>query len=133
MNALLRGLELVEAGATDISSPSVEDEGYVDFQAMAEALVEAKDVKLLYEVAVQRSKGRATYGHAVRVLVAGGITPKGRQFLDCAQASVLEIPLSPKPQVEKEPEILQLRPAFAGMSIDLKALWKKWQSRARDA
>ena len=131
MNALIHGLELVASGATDLPAPSAESESYAEFQAMAEALVDAKDAKLLYEVAVQRSRGRENYGHAVRVLVAGGLTPKGKQFLVNAKASATEIPDSPDAKPEKEPEIFQLRPTFAGMSIDLKALWRKWQSKTK--
>ena len=121
MNALLRGLELVATGATDFQAPSVENEGYADFQAMTEALLEAKDAKLLYEVKVERSKGRATYGHAAKVHVAGGLTPKGREFVSSAKALPLEATTATAPKAGKEAEILQLKPTFAGMSIDLKA------------
>lgn len=135
MNALIRGLELVASGAENLSAPTPEDNDYYAFQAMTEALLEAKEAELLYEVKVQRSKKRATYGHAVRVSVPSGLTPKGREFLNSAKVPMLEAARISTSDLkkERESEIFQLKPTFMGMGIDLKALWKKWQARENNA
>ncbi|MBS1161688.1 MAG: hypothetical protein H6R15_4107 [Proteobacteria bacterium] len=96
---------------------------------MAEALLEAKQSGLVYEAKAERSRARETYGHIKQVIVAGGLTPKGRLLHEQSQAA----PFAAEPKVtdrdRPEPEIIQLRPTFAGMSIDLKVLWKKWRAK----
>ncbi|UXY16712.1 hypothetical protein N8I74_06735 [Chitiniphilus purpureus] len=133
MNPLIHGLESIVAGTTSFSAPPVESDAYNDFQAMAEALTEAKTAGLLYQVAVQRSRARATYDHAKTIVVSGGLTPKGREFLEAAKVPPPEAATPTPAGVEKPAEILQLKPTFAGMSIDLKALWQKWKSRGGTA
>lgn len=126
MNPLLRALELAAAGTADISAPELENKEYENFQAIAEALVEAENSKLIYKIAVQRSMAIKTCGHVVRIIISGGLTPKGKEFFDQMKNSSHEI--SSEPSKKNDPEIFQLRPTFAGMSIDLKVLWKKWQN-----
>ena len=108
-------------------APNPEAGDYADFQAMAEALLEAKESGLVYEAKAERSKGRETYGHVKQVLVAGGLTPKGKTLQEQSRTMPATAELEPTARDLKEPEILQLRPTFAGMSIDLKALWRKWR------
>jgi len=85
MSARLRCLALVEAGTKNLTAPSVDDQGYADFQEMAEALSDAYEEKLVYMVKIERSCERNTYWHAKRVLIAGGLTPRGRQFMNEAK------------------------------------------------
>ena len=80
MNPLFRALELVAAGTSDMAAPKLENIEYENFQAIAEALIEAENSKLIYKVAAQRSMARKTYGHIVRLIIAGGLTPKGKEF-----------------------------------------------------
>ena len=130
-NPLLTGLNLVASGKDDLIAPTLGDDSYDEFQAMAEALIEAKDAGLIYDIAEQRSMSRKNYRHVARLLIPGGLTPKGKAFLK----EIAQLPAatdeSKAPEAKTEPEILQLRPTFAGMSIDLKALWKKWKSWRR--
>ena len=131
-NPLLTGLDLIANGQTDIVAPSLDDEHYDEFQAMAEALVEAKNAKLIYHIAEQRSMSRKNYGHVVRLLVPGGLTPKGKEFLKEIAQSPVAPDSSKAPNAKTEPEIIQLKPTFMGMSIDLKALAKKWMTWQRE-
>lgn len=139
MDLIVPSLKLVAGGLTSLAVSDFPADKYEEFQAIAEGLVQARATGFLYEVAVERSKARDTYGHVTRVLVAGGLTPSGKQWLQedaeyeekkkawaLAKAAKQSVEKQP---VEKQPEILQLKPAFMGVGIDLKALWRRFFSR----
>jgi len=136
MDLIVPSLKLVADGLTSLAASDYPADKYEEFQAIAEGLVQAKATGFLYEVAVERSKARDTYNHVTRVLVAGGLTPSGKQWLKedaeyeekraaraVAKAAKQSVEKQP---IEKQPEILQLKPAFMGVGIDLKALWRRY-------
>lgn len=129
-NPLIAGLEAIQSGTKELVSPDREDESYEAFQAMAEALIEAKEAQLLYQLAEQRSMSRETYGHVVRIITMGGLTPKGRDFLRALHepltSGITTESTAPTTSSAPDKEIFRLTPTFAGMSVDLKALWRKW-------
>lgn len=135
MNRLVASLKLVADGLTDAAASDYPAEKYDEFQALVESLSEAKALGLVYEVAIQRSMLRATYNHAVRVLVAGGLTPAGKQWLsDYAEEQerkkIRDAQRTAQiPSVKQEPEVFQLKPTIWGMGVDLKALWRKFRAR----
>lgn len=131
MDQLVPSMKLVADGLTYLSASDFPPEKYDEFQAIAEGLVQAKAHGFLHKVAVERSKSRETYGHITQVVVAGGLTPSGKQWLaeeaEYEEKGATRIALkAAKAPVEKQPEILQLKPAFMGVSVDLKALWRKF-------
>lgn len=135
MDHLVALLKLVGDGLTKLDVADYPTEKYDDFQAIAEGLSQAAALGLIYKVVVQRSKARETYEHAVHVIVAGGLTPSGKQWLkdDAEHQEALRIGAARKaerktPQ-KSEPEVFQLKPAFMGVSIDLKALWRRLRSK----
>lgn len=139
MDLIVPSLKLVADGLISLAVSDYPADKYEEFQAIAEGLVQAKATGLLYEVVVERSKARDTYNHVTRVLVAGGLTPSGKQWLKedaeyeerkkaRAIAKATKQPVE-KQSAEKHPEILQLKPAFMGFSIDLKALWRRFFTR----
>ncbi len=130
MDHLRTALKLVQDGVSCLALADYPSERYEEFQAIADGLVEAQKLGLVYEVVVQRSRARKTYGHATQILIPGGLTPSGKRWLQDTEAhpiglirnlanrSVQQLP-------QKQPrEIFQLRPTFMGVSIDLKALWR---------
>ena len=129
MSALHRALKFAASGTTEFVAPAPDAEDYAEFQATAEALLEAKEGGLVYEAKAERSRARETFGHAKRVVVACGLTPRGRLLLEQQQSAPSAV--EPKSTIKdhKETEILQLRPTFAGTSIDLKALWRKLRAK----
>ena len=129
MTALEHALQFVASGQARCVAPASDAAEYSDFQAMAEALIEAKQSGLVYEAKAQRSTARETYGHIQQVIVAGGLTPKGRLLHEQSQAAPFAVEPKATDRDHPEPEIIQLRPTFAGMSIDLKALWRKWHAK----
>ena len=50
MSALHRALEFAASGVTEFITPAPDAEDYAEFQAVAEALLEAKEDGLVYEV-----------------------------------------------------------------------------------
>ncbi|MGM9516692.1 hypothetical protein ACS5PK_20760 [Roseateles sp. DB2] len=136
MDNMVRSLKLVADGLSSLAVSDFPPDKYDEFQVIAEGLVQARATGLLYEVAVERSKNRATYGHATRFVVAGGLTPAGKQWLQ-EDAEYEEkkksraLAKAAKPAIPKQPEILQLKPAFMGFSIDLKALWQRYFGKRR--
>lgn len=129
MTALKQALQFIASGQARCVSPASDAAEYLEFQAMAEALLEAKQSGLVYEAIAERSRTRETYGHIRQVIVAGGLTPKGRLLHEQSQATPFAVESKATDRERPEPEIIQLRPTFAGMSIDLKALWRKWRTK----
>ena len=132
MSALRRALEVAQEGTKEFRSPASNALGYAEYQETAEALLEAKEAGLVYEAKEERSAARETYRHIKRVLVAGGLTPKGKIALQDFHTPrpVLEPEATTSRSAERnEPEIIQLKPTFAGISIDLKALWRKCRAK----
>lgn len=141
MDHLENALEFLAAGNARIKLADYLPDRYDEFQALAEGIMQAKALGLVYEASVERSKARETYGHALHVLTAGGLTPAGKKWLLDAkehEAKIEEararraarqqtVPAVQASQSKPE-EILQLKPTFMGMGIDLKALWKRFRS-----
>ncbi|MGZ8222186.1 MAG: hypothetical protein ACXWT0_11120 [Methylobacter sp.] len=144
MDQLETSLALLSTGITQISVRDYPPDRYDEFQSLAEGIMQAKALGLVYEAQVERSKSRETYGHAVRVVTAGGLTPSGKTWLkeaaDHAQkmkeaherkaARTSASSDQPTPPTRTE-EIIQLKPAFMGMSIDLKALWRRLATKRK--
>lgn len=135
MDHLVSSLRLVADGLKDAAVSDYPAGKYDEFQALVESLSEAKALGFVYEVAVQRSMSRATYNHAVRVLVAGGLTPAGKRLLSsyAEEQERQKIPVAHRtaqiPSVKQEPEVFQLKPTIWGIGVDLKALWRKFRAR----
>lgn len=129
VSALRLALELAANGAVELVAPAPDAQNYAEFQALAEALVHAKEGGLVYEVNVERSRARETFENVKRVVISGGLTPRGRLAYEQSQAKPSAAEPNATVREHKEPEIFQLRPTFAGVSIDLKALWRKWKAK----
>ena len=81
MTSLRAALEIIASGKLELTAPDPSHASYESFQEIAEAALNAKADQLIYEAIPERSKSRNNYGHVLRVLVPGGLTPKGRKFL----------------------------------------------------
>jgi hypothetical protein len=84
------------------------------FQDAAKALAFANDEGLLDGFASHKESYTGNRWYTV-VMIRNGLSYKGQQYLE--QSDV--------PQALPQPEIVQLRPNFHGIGIDLKALWQR--------
>lgn len=89
-----------------------------DFQVIAKMLVYANEKGFLdgFEAIKESFTGNRGYEF---VMVSDGLSHQGEEFLKALQQE----------RGETTAEIIQLKPEFCGVSVDLKALWARWMSR----
>lgn len=79
--ALEDALQFAASGQASCVAPAPDAAEYSEFQAMAEALLDAKQSGLVYEAKAERSRARETYGHIKQVIVAGWTYPKRKALI----------------------------------------------------
>lgn len=126
MNQIDIALKIVRNGTTKLEPDSSSETDISAFQPLAKALVYAHQQRWIHDVIVQRTSSRKNHGQIITVLISGGLTFEGEGHLYELESRASSLEATTKPST---PDIFQLKPTFAGMSIDLKALWKKYRSK----
>ena len=117
MTLLADVLIAVRSGKLNFSPESDSEEALREFQLPARALVYAEEEKLLGHLVAHKN---ALHGELLYdlIVVVEGMTHRGEMFL-----------AEPESQSQKErqlEEILELRPNFMGLGINIRALWRKF-------
>lgn len=120
MDTLREILQEIKKGTAAFEPASSADSDMEDFQAIAKTLVFADNEGLLEECKPHKESMTSHHWYDL-VLVNGGLSKKGEKYLAQVNESANE-------QVD---EIIQLKPNFHGIGIDLKAAWKRWKNRKR--
>jgi hypothetical protein len=123
--AMRKALGLIEGGIYVWKCPPPKDPQYHSFQSIAECVVEAKSLGLIYDLHIERSSAPHNLMHVVVLKVHGGLTLKGKRRL-ATLSKIQDTTESPAPF---EPEIVILQPNFYGVGVNLKALWSRLKSR----
>jgi len=123
MDQLREALRQVQVGVKSFEPDSSTIDAINAFQPLAAALKHANDLGY-FSAAFRRSKMIGTHGCILQVIVTTPLSYEGAKFLQTA-ASANENERS------RDADIFQLKPSVWGVSIDLKALYRKWVSRAR--
>lgn len=123
MDQLREVLRQVQQGKKSFSPEASTPEGVKAFQPTAAAIKHASDLRYLSAV-FRQSKMIGTHGCILQAVITSPLSYTGTQFL----ASLHGAQDQPK---STDAEVFQFKPSFWGMSIDLKALYKKL-TRRRD-
>jgi hypothetical protein len=111
-------LEEIRAGKKSFQPATRADQDMRDFQPIAKMLVYAHREQLL-ESCVPHKESETGHDYYDLVVVPGGLSYKGELYL--AETP----PKSVESAGTDAPEIFAIRPTFWGISIDLKALWRR--------
>jgi hypothetical protein len=119
MDTLREVLKEIQSGTTNFRPASNDEKDMLDFQPIAKILAYAHDAGLL-DNCVPHKENVTGHHWYDSVLVLGGLSHKGEMFLAKPTGGDAEASLE---------EIIQLKPSVYGISVNLKALWKRWKSR----
>lgn len=108
-------LAAVRTGKLEFFPQDESETSLREFELPAKALFYAEEEKLIGRISPHKN---ALYGEWLydMLIVAEGLTYRGEMYL-----------ADPEPQKERQLEdILELRPNFMGLGINLNALWRKY-------
>lgn len=114
MSNLIFLLQKIKDGEKSFRPTSNSTEDMNEFQSVAKALLFANEEGLLDGFHFHKESHTGNHWYDL-IMVKNGLSYKGEIHLD----------LHLNPPKEKPEEILELKPSFNGMSVDLKALWRR--------
>lgn len=115
MNSLLDVLMAVRSGTLEFSPEDESEASLREFQIAAKALAYAEEEKLIGRLSIHKN---AVYGEWLcdLIMAVEGLTYRGEMHLT-----------EPDPQKERRLEdIVELRPNFMGLGVNINALWRKF-------
>lgn len=116
MDILKSLLEAIQSGQKSFKPVSQNFEDMNEFQTVAKALLFAEGEGYLDKCIHHRESSTSNSWYDL-VFVQNGLSHKGAQYVS-----------EPNALVEKrfDEEIVQLRPNFFGLGVDLRAAWRRW-------
>ncbi|MCG7569292.1 hypothetical protein MHM89_05055 [Pseudoalteromonas sp. CNC9-20] len=117
MKLLKELLQRVREGQSSFSPKDESLESLQEFQPIATRLISAYEQNYIQELKHSKSY-RVAGGLVNAVIISGGLTFEGEQFLQTEKGS--------SQQTKGSEDIIDLKPNFFGIGINLNAIYKKW-------
>ena len=122
MEDLRKLLIQVREGRTSFTPDGPSKEEMIAFQPIAKALIHAKQMGYL-EDCHARKESRTGQGYYALVMLRGGLSYLGEKFLEQSPAGENNAGSLQQPQSTED--VIDLKPNFFGLGVNLNALWRK--------
>ncbi len=121
MDAIRQLLTEIKEGKSSFRPYSDSKEHMVDFQSVAKLLIYADQQGWLNSLKVHMGSRTANSWYDL-VVVQGGLSYKGEQYL-------INPPVVSSTSSEAQEDIIELKPNFMGLGINLNALWRYFKKK----
>lgn len=130
MEQIRKILEYIHHGEMNFRPSNDSPEAIKEFQAIAKRIVAAYEKGYLIDVKYRRSHKKGTYGCILELVVIGGLTFEGEQFL--SNFSKRDKVSAPRETTVQE-DVIEVKPNLAGIGVNLNAAYRRfkrwWQNR----
>lgn len=114
-------LRRIHDGETCFKPVSTKTEDVKAFQAIAKRIVSAKDRGFLVKANFQRSYMAGTYSDILNIVVSGGLTFEGEQFL-------LNEPEAREKELKKQ-DLFEVKVGAFGVKLNAIEAFRRWKGR----
>ena len=121
MDILKNVLLEIKHGNSKFTPTSDSEPDMKDFQSIAKLLIHADQEGLLNSIKIHQ-ESRTKNSWYDFVVVQNGLSFKGEQYLD-------KISANEEITSEIQKDIVELKPNFMGLGLNLNALWRWWKKR----